>query len=363
MASKKASGFDDSLFNAIEEELSFYHEKINMLLFSFAALLSIFASVLTIKDYIRFDWELLLFVTGVVIAIFNICKKEEFYLIVSGLAYLFSVWFITPYVKKYLLIQHIAIMLNNFALVIAPVVIFLSLKAIIHHTSVYDSFKKNRKPKLNIKSPLENRLFADIWNIMLFVSVIVVIMILIIEIFFIAPEFAKAIHILDWIISVVFIIDVIFLYLEKKSLGLFLKDNWPDIIAAVPLSPVFYLLKMVRVIRILKLIKFQKLYKLNLAAKSMKYFSKESGFNKLLIEDSWGSSNQEASDNKKQKQKNSIAKKAAKKTLTAKTAKKKPATKTAKKSVAKKTAKKKTTAKKAAKAARKKAVKKKARRA
>ncbi|RMF05378.1 hypothetical protein D6764_04845, partial [Candidatus Woesearchaeota archaeon] len=65
----------------------------------------------------------------------------------------------------------------------------------------------------------------------------------------------------------------------KKSVKRVLSENWPDIIAVIPVSSLFFVAKVSRVARIFKI---SKVSKISSAALSAKFLSQDSGFNEAL---------------------------------------------------------------------------------
>jgi hypothetical protein len=113
---------------------------------------------------------------------------------------------------------------------------------------------------------------------------------LILESFFdlaIYPGLQEGLQAMDFIIMGVFFADLIVIFKNTKSFSLFLRKNWIDIVAVLPLGTIFKAAKVVRAVRIVKMFSkaekaakgTTKLFKVN---RGFKIFSKDSGFNKIM---------------------------------------------------------------------------------
>ncbi len=82
------------------------------------------------------------------------------------------------------------------------------------------------------------------------VLLVVLILILIVEFFFptVAEQYKGWIEVADWLIIVIFAIDLLFKYLRIRVLPLFLKKYWLDIIAIFPFFLVFRLFEQLAVV-------------------------------------------------------------------------------------------------------------------
>ncbi len=76
---------------------------------------------------------------------------------------------------------------------------------------------------------------------------------LVLDIFFDTSSIQDIIFYFDIGITLVFLIDLVFLYRRSQNFGEFFKKNWLDVISVIPFSMAFRLTKLVRVLRIFRL--------------------------------------------------------------------------------------------------------------
>ena len=76
------------------------HRKINIFLFILGAVLSILGGVFSLFSTFSGANTLILIIIGVLIGLLNIDTTEEAGFLLSALVYIFSVYFITPFMKE-----------------------------------------------------------------------------------------------------------------------------------------------------------------------------------------------------------------------------------------------------------------------
>ncbi|PLW80326.1 hypothetical protein C0585_03345 [Candidatus Woesearchaeota archaeon] len=109
-----------------------------------------------------------------------------------------------------------------------------------------------------------------IWETLILISVVLVITLLILEFFVDLTHYEGYILWFEGVIFGIFLSDLIILYRRSKNYKDFLKKNWLDIIATIPLGQAFRLAKFIRFFKILKTLKIFKSIKLLKALESVR---------------------------------------------------------------------------------------------
>ena len=250
-----------------------------MVFFIIGVLVSVFSGAFDVLEGLENTRLLTLVILGVIVGLLNISKDEQMSFLISSLAFLFSANIlisVSPVGMRVL--QGIFLMLYNLMIFIAPATLVISLKLVFEYAS---ESKKNivfEIPKHNERSHSEN-----MWDLIVFVAVAFVIVVLILESFFNLEPYSDIVAILaflDYLVLGVFVIDLVVLYKRQKNLKLFFTKNWLDMIAVIPFGAVFRLTKLVRLVRIVRI--FSGAQKATRVNRATKFFSDESGFNKLI---------------------------------------------------------------------------------
>ncbi len=217
--------------------------------------------------------------TGIFAGILNVSEDEqnEFILASSGL--------LIALIALNMLNGKIAIfpmtLINKLTLFISMMLLTVGLKIFFEYgaqnkeMTQIERIKEDKKTSdYLVMSPAEKK-----WNFLVFLAVALTFIILLLQLFFEVGRYRIVIRVLEWIITVVFIVDIVVLYRKIKDWKKFLKLCWTDVIAAIPF---FETLKIFKIIRIFKISKVLKALKIK---KGLKFFSRESGFLEYLKED------------------------------------------------------------------------------
>jgi hypothetical protein len=167
---------------------------------------------------------------------------------------------------------------------VIPGVVTISLKMIFASLSESDKTIMVEFPSADERHYLEN-----IWDVIVLIAVACVFVILILQmpVFDIEQAFPGITSILDnfdLFIVGIFIIDLVVIFRQSKSVKDFLVHNWLDLIAVVPIVNFLKIARAVKIIKIFsraeKSVKASsKLLKANRGAK---FFSESSGFNRMI---------------------------------------------------------------------------------
>ncbi len=250
-----------------------------MIFFIIGALISVFSGAFEVMGGLENVKLAFLLLLGLLVGLVNISDKEQINFLVASVAFLFSSYILMEFAPhRIYLLNGLFVMLENFMIFIAPAAIVIALKLIFEYGS-----ESNKEFMLELPSPHERHFLANLWDMILFVAVAFVFVILILENFFdlsVYPTLRSLLMTLDYVILGVFVIDLVVIYRCQKNVLLFLRRNWLDIIAVLPLGSIFRLTKLVRLVRIIRI--FSRAEKAAKVNRVSKFFSGDSGFNRLL---------------------------------------------------------------------------------
>ncbi|MFP4190356.1 MAG: ion transporter [Candidatus Woesearchaeota archaeon] len=287
--------------------------KLGMIFFIFGVLISLFSGVFDFIGGLEEARLPVLVILGAFVGLINISEKEKMNFLISSAVFIVASDVIVDFsTSNFFLFDGLFQILFNLAVFVSAAAITVSLKMVFEYLSEYDQESDSDLP-----SPGEREHMENVWDIIVFVAVAMVIVILVLESFFDLrpyPDLADMLQFADYLIIIIFTIDLVVIYRKSEDLKNFLKTSWLDIIAVIPLGSAFRLTKLSRGSRIIKI--FTKTHKaVTRVNRSAKYFSTQSGFNKLM--------------NKKNKVGNSAKKSGKKKAKSASSAKakQKPSTK------------------------------------
>ncbi|MCX6707880.1 MAG: hypothetical protein NT001_07155, partial [Candidatus Woesearchaeota archaeon] len=161
--------------------------------------------------------------------------------------------------------------LNNFIVLVAPACIVVALRIIIEFASQSEWSSEEDKIMDHIRDHLSEK--EKIWDIFILIAISFTFIILVLRLFFVVDQYMALLNIIDWIIILIFFIDLVVLYRHSRKFETFLKKNWPDVIAIIPLGMVFRLTKVVRFVNIINYLSgAQKVENIN---RPMKIFSND----------------------------------------------------------------------------------------
>jgi hypothetical protein len=245
-------------------------KRLSMLLFIFGALIAILGGSFEFIPKTETLIIITLVMLGVFIGLINISREEEYGFLLAGGVFILASGAITSLLSKFLLLDIIGNILNNFIVLIAPACIVVSLRIVFEFASQSEwSSENDFGIKNHIKSHFSEK--EKIWDVFVLLAISATLIILVLQLFFRVDQFQGLLDAIDWVIILIFFIDLIVLYKQSKSTKEFLIRNWPDMIAIIPLGMIFRLTKLVRFVRIINyLSKAQKIEKIN---RPMKLFS------------------------------------------------------------------------------------------
>jgi len=245
-------------------------KRLSMLLFIFGALIAILGGSFQFIPSTETMIIIVLVMAGVFIGLINISREEEYGFLLSGGVFILASSAITSLLSRFLLLDIIGNILNNFIVLIAPACVVVSLRIIFEFASQSEwSSEDDVKIKDHIKTHLSEK--ELIWDTFMLLAISGTLIILVLQLFFKVDQFEGLLNALDWVIIAIFLIDLIVLYRASKNAKEFLRKNWPDIIAVIPLGMIFRLTKLVRFVRIMNY--FSKAQKIENINRPIKIFS------------------------------------------------------------------------------------------
>lgn len=259
-------------------------KKISMVLFIAGVLIAVFSGSFQVLDDMKMIRIIVLIFLGVVVGILNVSEEQERDFLLASVVFVVCSQAVISLMQKLNLLSNLGVMLTNLVIFIAPAAIIISLKTIFVFASESDVNFKLDMPKSKEKNVLE-----EIWNFLLLLSVAIVFIILILESFFDVADYQTYLDSADVIITIIFVIDLLILFRKSVTFKSFIRRNWIDIIAVIPLGSVFRLAKVVRAVRIIKILsrtsKITRASKIIKTNRFLKFFSSDSGFNKYVVDD------------------------------------------------------------------------------
>ncbi len=250
------------------------YTRIGMYFFIIGALLSILDGVFLVSEEVRAIIYLLLIFTGVFAGILNVSEDEEHHFLVSSVAFLVVVMAFNQVLVGHPLLVLLRHFFQNSVTFVGSMALIVALKSIIEFGS--QNYRVTHLENMELRTKdidtweLSPRL--KVWHFIVFLAVCLTFVIILLElpIYHIPESILPLFRILEWLIVLIFIIDLFVLYRQEGGWKPFLKNCWIDIIAAIPFYGVFGAFKLVRVARIARL------------SHTTKFFSEESGMNTYL---------------------------------------------------------------------------------
>ncbi|MGM0608933.1 MAG: ion transporter [Candidatus Muiribacteriota bacterium] len=168
----------------------------------------------------------------------------------------------------------------------------------------------NKKTKAKVESPYMGHHRA--WDGIILFSVSAMFIIFVLKQLFVVESYERILQISDFIIWLIFMVDLLFIYVRYREFKPFVKNAWLDIIAVIPfgllasgLGQLGRLAKLGRLVKILRIFakagKAGKVAKFAHLNKMIKFFSEDSSFNKYIYQES--KSNKRKSSKGKNKKK------------------------------------------------------------
>lgn len=251
--------------------------------FILAAVLSILDGAFNLDPTMQSVKIILLLITGLAVGVLITENYEK--ILLSGISFILGLLIVSQLLSNLLLLTTIKIMFTNFILFVSMVLLVVGLERFVilitseDQETAYQEHKKEKQEQT--KKTTHSNHFEQIWARIILIAVGFTFVILLTELFFAVGRFAKLFLTIDILITIIFIVDLLFLYNKSKTFGEFIQKNIFDIISAIPLVGMFRVLKIFRAIKIIKASKLLKVLKVN---KTTKFFSEESSFNKVVDE-------------------------------------------------------------------------------
>ncbi|MBR9676337.1 hypothetical protein GOV05_04985 [Candidatus Woesearchaeota archaeon] len=251
-------------------------KRINILIILFSFILAIYVGFFpSLVLNLRFVY-LLLIILGSFAGLFNVFGEKNKEFLIANVAFIISATAINNILENYFLLNYLSHTLNNLVLFLAPATIVVAFKPILE-------FLSDSKLIFDIKDDKKKKGYTP-WDIVILYTVAIVLITLVIELFFDVSDFEGVLNTINWIIFVIFLLDLGVLYQRSKGIKDFAKSYWLDVIATVPLGQVFKLAKFFRFVRIVKILsktgkasKIIKAERLTKFSELLKFFSNKSG--------------------------------------------------------------------------------------
>jgi hypothetical protein len=254
-------------------------QKIGMYVFILGALIAIFSGAFPILQEMTTLRVLFMIITGTFVGLLNISKEQEFGFLIATGVFIIASRAIDYYLKELILLSNLNDIIFNLIIFVSSAAVVVALKLIFRFASQHEPEAEEQELPKEFEVPLAE----EAWNFTVFVAVVLIFVIFILEAFFFTGGLGPFLTVLTYIVLGVFVIDLFVLYRKARHWKIFLKRNWLDIIAVIPLGSVFSLAKLFRFVKIAKVIsQSSRLSKLTKMHHSTKFFSSHSGFNKYL---------------------------------------------------------------------------------
>ncbi len=255
-----------------------FSRKLSILLFIIGSLLSIFSASFPMSQQQTSMKFIFLIFLGVFIGILNILPGQEYRYLIATTAFVISAKYIMSILDEYIILSQIGVMINNLIVLFASAAIVVAIKEIIRFTSATEEISNENsayKTVFDQQSTIEK-----IWDIIIIIAVSLAFISIISLAFFRVEEYVYYFNLADFFIMAVFIVDLFFLYDSEKGVGYFIRHNYMDIIAAIPMMPFLWVAKVFRATKIIKLFSTSAVIsKMNRPAK---FFSENASFNKYM---------------------------------------------------------------------------------
>ncbi len=262
--------------------------KLGMALFVFGVLISLFSGVFDFIGGLDEARIPVLVIVGSLVGLLNISDNERMSFLISSAAFIIASSVIVDFSPgRILFLEGLFEIIYNLAVFVSAAAIVVSLKMVFEYLSEYDPKSDSELP-----SPSERKQVENVWDVIVFVAVAMVLVMLVLESFFDLtpfPGLASMLQVTDYVIIMIFAVDLFFLYKKSEGTKEFFRTSWLDMIAVIPLSSAFRLTKLVRGARIIRI--FTRTHRaVTRTNRSAKFFSDKSGFNKMLAEKNQGKS-------------------------------------------------------------------------
>ncbi len=269
-------------------------KKLSMMFFILACLISLFNGPFDTPPGMEPLLYSLLILFGMFIGYFNITKEQENRFLISSVALILTAVFFKEYLLYgTLVLNNISQVILNFAIFFGSATLIVALRNIVKLASERDY---EDDEEMQYMEEEKERRFDQSWDIIVFISVAFMFIIFVLRQFFEVTLYGNLLNVMDFIIWVIFLIDLFFIYSKFWNLKLFAKNAWLDIVAVLPLwiivGPIGEVARLAKFSRMLKIVRLfskysrtTRLSKLLYANKFGKFFSNTSSFNNLIEKD------------------------------------------------------------------------------
>jgi hypothetical protein len=251
------------------------YSRIGMYLFIVGALLSVVDSMFPplLASGQGIVYAVLIF-TGIFAGLLNVTEDEEHHFLVSAVAFLVVLIAFNQLFAGDSVVMSFSRFLRNGVAFVGSMALAIAIKVILEYgsddnlVSAREDLEQRSKEidDWSLSKPMRT------WHLTLFVAVALTFLLILLNgpFYQMPAKFQPQIAFLEWLIILVFILDVIVLYRQHRDKRFFWRDCWIDVLAAVPVWGVFGALKAVRLARIARF------------THSVKFFSEGSGMNTYL---------------------------------------------------------------------------------
>lgn len=259
-------------------------QKISQYFFIIAAIITIFDGVFELTPEMANVKFIVLILSGLVVGVMRRNQDDQF--LISGIVFTIAGYVLIRLLQPHMMLSGIEAMIIDFLIFIASAVFILSLERVVLEVASPGqnglSGQENDFNELKHKAErdIETQTFEHIWGVIILFAVALTFISLLTQLFFEAGPFLTVFNYVDALITIIFIADLLVLYLQSKNLKDFAKRHVVDIIAAIPAIGVLRVLKLVRALRIIKMVgKGAKMGQAVKLYKTAKFFSDHSYFN------------------------------------------------------------------------------------
>lgn len=264
-----------------------FYKKLGMYLFIVGSLLAVLAGAFPLTADMHLIALIALIFLGVFSAILNITDDEEHGFLIASAAFLLLILVFKGMDNA--LFDALSKFFEYSTIFVGSMLVVSSLKLIVEYGS-QNYGKHPLEDADEVGDHLDNLFLTKqekFWNISVLMAVAVSFIMVLFEIFFGFGNDGIILG-LDILITVIFLIDLYYLYKKEDSFINFIKSCWLDIVATIP----FY--GILRIAKLARLVKFMKVVKLH---KTLKFFSNKSGVKQYI--QSPGKTKAKAADTKK----------------------------------------------------------------
>ncbi|MBS3097289.1 ion transporter [Candidatus Woesearchaeota archaeon] len=268
--------------------------RISRLVFILGIAIVVLSGIFDVPAYINPVKMVILVLLGVLIGLLNISGEEKTGFLIAGGIFIISVAALTNILGAFFVLKNIEMILNNMIVLIAPACITVALGVIFEYASEAETKPKDEKEELmELFKPRRKSAWEETfkipkrelyWDYAVLFAVVLALVNLIWTAFFDVTNYSWLISYIDYFVLAIFFVDLVVLYRKAEGFADFLKNDWLDIVAVIPLGNMFRITKVFRFVRILRF--FSKVSRLarvvDKVGRAVKYFSKRSTFHRPL---------------------------------------------------------------------------------